>query len=176
MLGCRPLALALSIALVAVGVAGCSSYVKRGAALYADGRYVEAAEVYERTEARLPESSPRQRAEYGLYRGLTLLVLGDLRNAHRWLTYAYDVERAAPGSLGTDRRMMLDRGWRELGQRTRVGPPHTTPTAVAARQPEPPAAPTEPVAPPSSGSESGSGSGSGRSSDGAVPQRTLVPH
>ena len=85
-------------------VMGCSSYVKRGEALYADGRYIEAAEVFERTEGRIGEASVRQRAEYGMYRALTLLVLGDLSNAERWFNYAYEVERAAPGSLSTDRR------------------------------------------------------------------------
>jgi hypothetical protein len=123
---------------------GCSSYVKRGSTLYTDGRYIEAAEVFERTEARLADSSPREKAEYALYRGLTLLVLGDLPHSHRWLTHAYDIERAVPGSLRQDKRVLLDRGWYELGQKMHptAAPP---PTAVAASQPPPPIPPPEPL-------------------------------
>lgn len=95
---------------------GCSTYVKHGTALYANGHYIEAAEVFERTEYRLHDSSPRQRAEYGLYRGMTLLVLGDLNNARRWLAYSYEVERIHPGSLRPDRRALLDRGWFDVGR------------------------------------------------------------
>jgi tetratricopeptide (TPR) repeat protein len=126
---------------------GCSNYVKRGSTLYADGRYVEAAEVFERTEPRLKDATPREGAEYGLYRGLTLLKLGDLRNAHRWLTYAYIVERTYPGSLRGNRRSLLDQGWRELGQLMNDQPkaaaqPTQPGTALAASQPPPvPAAP-----------------------------------
>jgi hypothetical protein len=127
-------ALVVASALGLLLITGCSSYVKRGEALYADGRYIEAAEVFERTEGRVGEASARQRAEYGMYRGLTLLVLGDLANARRWMNYAYVVERALPGSLSTDRRALLDRGWYELGQRERAVPQPAA-TAVAASQP-----------------------------------------
>jgi len=150
---------------VMLGVAGCSSYIKRGEALYADGRYVEAAEVFERTEARLSESPVRQKVEYGLYRGLTLLVLGDLPNAHRWLTYAYSVERAAPGSLGPERRARLDEGWSELGRRMRVDLPETPAATVASRSPATPV-------PPQVLSNSGTGIGS---PDSPPTQRSLVP-
>jgi tetratricopeptide (TPR) repeat protein len=124
----------------AAALCACNGYVKRGSALYSDGRYVEAAEVFERTEYRLGESTPRERAEYGLYRGMTLLVLGDVRNAESWLQYAYEVERRSPGALRAERRALLDRGWFELGQRRRASPPPatTTPsTAIAASQPPP---------------------------------------
>jgi hypothetical protein len=133
-----------------LAVSACSGYVKRGSALYADGRYVEAAEVFERTEHRLEEASPRERAEYALYRGMTLLVLGDLRNCHRWLAYAYQVEKSVPGSLRGDRRGLLDRGWFELGQRLRAETPEERPaTAIAASQAPsitPPAAASPPPA------------------------------
>ncbi len=134
-------------ALTAVTLPACTSYVKRGSTLYSDGRYVEAAEVFERTENRLTDAEPRERAEYGVYRGMTLLVLGDLRGAERWLAYAYEIERGAPGSLRADRRALLDRGWFELGQRMRAEPPATTEpagTAIAASQPPPPVAPPPP--------------------------------
>src|SRR5690606_10875377 len=65
----------------------CTGNVKRGHALYSEGYYVEAAEVFERNERRLSEWPPDKRAAYGLYRGMTLLELGDLRGAGRWLAY-----------------------------------------------------------------------------------------
>lgn len=132
--------LPLILALAAFTLAGCESHVRRGTTLYADGRYVEAAEVFERTEYRLTDCTPRERAEYGLYRGMTLLVLGDLPNARRWLTYAYEVERVAPGALRTDRRALLDRGWFELGQRQRAeleATPRGTDSALARGEPRP---------------------------------------
>jgi tetratricopeptide (TPR) repeat protein len=145
--GRSPWIAALAVA-TALGAASCNGqYVKRGSALYSDGRYVEAAEVFERTEYRLAESSSRERAEYGLYRGMTLLVLGDLRNAESWLTYAYEVERREPGALRPERRALLERGWFELGQRVRAKPPPAAAapgTAIAASQPPPPLAPPRP--------------------------------
>ena len=131
----------------------CSNYVKRGSALYTEGRYVEAAEVFERTEHRLKDATPREAAEYGLYRGLTLLVLGDLPNAHRWLTYAYQVEQAHPGSLRSNRRALLDSGWYELGKLMQSGPARMPlPTALAASELAPSPTPPEPA-----DSEGGSG-------------------
>ena len=50
------------LVLATLALAGCTTYVKRGSALYADGRYIEAAEVFERTEYRLQDSSPRAAA------------------------------------------------------------------------------------------------------------------
>lgn len=139
----------LVAALVAATCAGCGSYVKRGTTLYTDGRYVEAAEVFERSEYRLHDSSPREQAEYGLYRGLTLLVLGDLNNAQRWLAYAYEVDRYNPGALPRDQHVLLDRGWLEVGERLRNVPPPPVlgrpRTAVAARQPPAPPAPVPEV-------------------------------
>lgn len=115
---------------------GCSSSVRRGATLYADGRYIEAAEVFERNEHQLRTLSAEQQAEYGVYRGVTLHALGDTANARRWLTYAYDVERATPGALNASGRALLERAWAAL-DKARV-PPARPPTAIAATQPSPP--------------------------------------
>ncbi len=93
---------------------------------------------------------------------MTLFVLGDLKKAHRWLAYAYDVERAIPGSLRTDRRALLDRGWFELGQRLQnqpVSSPQPPGTALAAS-----GAPTQ--APPVREPDA----------DPNDTQRSLVPH
>ena len=117
-------------ALIALAMAACSPYVERGEALYAEGRFVEAAEVFERTEARLAESSERTRAEYGLYRGLTFLQLDDLRGARQWLAYAHRLGETRPGLIEDGERRLLDRAWSELERRTHE--PTAEPTTVAA--------------------------------------------
>jgi len=127
-----------------LAVCSCSGgHVKRGAALYGEGRFIEAADVFEKTEYMLEDSDPRERAEYAAYRNLTLLGLGDLRHAHRWMAYAYQVEKAHPGSLRPEERDKLDAGWSELGDRMQQtpAPPSTPGTALAASQPPPTLAP-----------------------------------
>ena len=122
---------------------GCSGYVNRGSALYADGHYIEAAQVFEHTESRLAESNPREQAEYGLYRGLTLLVLGDLHGSEQWLQYASKVDGANPDALRPETRELLGRGLTELDTRRREAPPLAGPpnTAVAASEPAAPIRP-----------------------------------
>lgn len=90
--------------------AGCTNqYVTRGAELYAGGLYIEAAEVFERTERRLDRASPSERAQYGLYRGATLLALGDSRRARRWLRYSERLLQSNPALLSAEERDMLRR-------------------------------------------------------------------
>ena len=142
----RPVA---PLMVVAALLAGCGGhYVNRGADLFSDGRYVEAAEVFERTQERLASSDAGEQARYGLYRGATLFVLGDFAHAQPWLAYAYEVERVNPGALGSEDRAFLDRVWIALEARYRGLPTNTTNTAVAAVPPAPPPAATQ--APPPS--------------------------
>lgn len=102
----------VNTAIVGLVLWGCgASYVGRGVDLYEDRRYVEAAEVFERTERRLPDEGMAERARYGLYRGAALFELGDRRRAERWLGYAFDVEREFPGSLDASERALLERTW-----------------------------------------------------------------
>jgi tetratricopeptide (TPR) repeat protein len=122
---------ALGFALVACG----GFYAQRGTDLYAGGRYVEAAEVFEHAESRLATASPDQQAEYGLYRGATLLALKDYDHARRWLSYAYKVEQAHPGSLATEHRDFLYKTWAALSEGPRSPEdvaPRGTATAIAA--------------------------------------------
>ena len=84
------------VAALTLVLAACANSVRRGEALYADGRYIEAAEVFERNEYQLSELAPEEQAEYGVYRAMTLLALGDTANAGRWISYTYEVERANP--------------------------------------------------------------------------------
>ena len=126
------LSLVLSAVALAIASPACSPYVNRGETLYREGRYIEAAELFELTEAKLKRSSSEICAEYGLYRGLTYLRLDDLRSAHLWLAYAYSVEQQLPGQLTSEERVLLDRGWKELEQRERSHGPDD-PSRVATK-------------------------------------------
>ncbi len=93
--------------------------MSRGAALYKQQNYIEAAEAFERTQPRLATMEPADRARYGLYRGLTFIALGDLPGAERWLDYAEAMQRVDPKLLSDDERVLLARGRRDLSQRIR---------------------------------------------------------
>lgn len=107
--------------------AGCGSSVGRGSALYRQQNYIEAAEVFERTQSRLATMDAADRARYGLYRGLTLMALGDLRGAERWLDYAEAQQRSQPELLAEDERALLTRGRRDLSQQLQANWPKPAP-------------------------------------------------
>ncbi|MFO7181604.1 MAG: hypothetical protein DIU78_023080 [Pseudomonadota bacterium] len=127
------------ILLAFAATCGCGAqYVARGAELYSSGEYIEAAEVFERTESRLSDSSASERARYGLYRGATLLALGDVRRAGRWLGYSEELARAKPTLLSEEERVMLRRALDDLAQRARPDDPGSaTASALAGRTPAP---------------------------------------
>jgi hypothetical protein len=90
-------------------------YIAHGSELYADGRYVEAAEVFERTQQRLGSSSPSERARFGLYRGATFLKLGDVTHAAFWLGYARSIVKTDPGALTSSDLALLDASLKAIG-------------------------------------------------------------
>jgi hypothetical protein len=103
------------VALLLLG-SGCGShFVARGTNLYEDGHYVEAAEVFERTEQRLSTSSNSERARFGLYRGATFLKLGDVQHAARWLGYSRSVVNQDPEALGSGDAKLLDAALSAVG-------------------------------------------------------------
>ena len=108
-------------------VVGCGSSIGRGTSLYQQQSYIEAAEVFERTQSRLATMDPVDRTRYGLYRGLTLMALGDLRGAERWLDYAESQQRLQPGLLAEDERAMLTNGRRNLTQQLQANWPKPAP-------------------------------------------------
>jgi hypothetical protein len=93
----------LGVLMSALVVCGCSHYLARGSDLYYQGRYIDAAHVFQNSEERLASAPQEERAEYALYRGCTLLRLGDLAGAERWLGYA----QATEGSLDASERHLL---------------------------------------------------------------------
>jgi tetratricopeptide (TPR) repeat protein len=137
------LALALGLESVACG----AHSIQRGRDLYADGRYVEAAEVFERSEERIEGASLSERAEYGLYRGATFYALGDFEHARRWLSFSYDVSRVNPDALSDDEQQLLTRTLTACNEKLAgMPPPAASPTTkIASTQPKALEAGTEPA-------------------------------
>ena len=118
-------------------MAACGGhYVSRGASLYDDGKYVEAAEVFERTEQRLAQSSSEERARFGLYRGANFLKLGDPVHAARWLGYARTVVNADPDALDSEELGMLEASLKALAS-AKPAPPESKADAELATAPTP---------------------------------------
>src|SRR3954454_11157831 len=92
-------------------------YVQRGADLYGEGRYVEADEVFARSEPRVAHAALEQRAAYAAYRGATFVALGDLPHAQHWLGMATEIERTRPGTLASEERAFLEAVWRAYANR-----------------------------------------------------------
>ncbi|MEI9937475.1 MAG: hypothetical protein WDO69_09655 [Pseudomonadota bacterium] len=118
---------------MALTACGSSHYVQRGADLYGEGRYVEADEVFARSEPRVARAALSQRAAYAAYRGATFVALGDLPHAQHWLNMATEIERTRPGTLRADERTFLAAAWRAYGNRLPPALPAPSPanTAIA---------------------------------------------
>ena len=112
------------LAFLLLGAACGSHFVTRGTALYEDGHYVEAAEVFERTEQRLSASSSAERARFGLYRGATFLKLGDVPHAARWLGYSRSIVTQHPDALGKSDAALLDASLAAVGNVESAVPQH----------------------------------------------------
>jgi len=141
--------------LLAVALASCTHYVRRAESAYDGGRYLEVAEDLAAHEQELSQLPPAHRAQYGVYRGLSLLELGEIEDAQRWLRYSAQVEQQAPGSLAPYQRMQLDRGL-SLIKRLRGKPP-----AEAMPQPPPLERMPAPMPLPGESREGGPGTGGG---------------
>lgn len=136
-------AFSLVAGLLLTFAAGCGGhYIARGSALYDDGRYVEAAEVFEQTEQRLATSSNRERARFGLYRGATFLKLGDVPHAVRWLGYARSINKSDPSALDRDEAALLDLSLKAVGA-SPAAPDHKEHSEVATAPPALDAAPAQ---------------------------------
>jgi TolA-binding protein len=94
----RPLAALVLLAIVA----GCGGALAQGESEFAKGRYPEAKQTFASAEAQSRGWSDPRRAEYALYRGLTLRALGDRGQAAVWLREAKAVEDTHPGSLSPE--------------------------------------------------------------------------
>lgn len=89
---------------------GCGSYVGGAKNAYSQGRYLEAAERLGQHEHEVSDLSPPSQAEYGMYRGLSLMKVADYPGAMRWLDFAFKVEQRHPGTLLPEQRRELEDG------------------------------------------------------------------
>ncbi len=129
----KAVCVSLVVGMLAMLTMSCGGYVARGRRLYHEGRYIESAEVLQRHEHDVRREPPPRQAEYATYRGLSMLVLGNYPEAHRWMRFAYQVEQTHPGSMQPAWRRDLDQGWHQLRQRMR-----THPELLLAVPPKPP--------------------------------------
>jgi hypothetical protein len=122
--------------MLALGLSACANPTHRGRALYVEGRLIEAAEVFEHGEGNLDHLGSRDCVRYGLYRGATLLKLGDLDGAARWLYFAQQAEDHSPGSLESSERQLLRLAFKDLDRRRSLMKPAVDPLngAVARAQ------------------------------------------
>ena len=129
---------------------GSGHYIQRGADLYGEGRYVEADEVFARSEPRVARAALEQRAAYAAYRGATFVALGDLPHAQHWLSVATEIERSSPGTLRAEERAFLDGAWRAYANRVAptLGTPPAANTAIASSSQVPAPAAGVPVSTP----------------------------
>ena len=146
----RNAVLGASVAACFFALMGCGAnhYVQRGADLYGEGRFVEADEVFERSEPRVASAPLEQRAAYAAYRGATFIALGDLQHAQHWLSVAAEIERMHPGTLRPEERTFLDGAWRALANRMpKAPPPASTAIASSSQVPSPNVEPVPPSPP-----------------------------
>ena len=137
----------LTACFVLLTACGSGHYIQRGADLYGEGRYVEADEVFARSEPRVARAALEQQAAYAAYRGATFIALGDLPHAQHWLSMATEIERARPGTLRPQERAFLDGAWRAYSNRLPPAPPANTAIASSSQVPSPNAATVTPGAP-----------------------------
>lgn len=132
----------LTAALCTLCVSACGSAVSRGAEFYTQGRYIDAALVFEHTEGSLQGYSDADRARYGLYRGATLLALGYAKEAGHWLNYGSTLalDSLEAGERSALFAALLPAHARPAAEASTRGALKAKPTSatVAARQGSPP--------------------------------------
>ncbi|HEX3346329.1 MAG TPA: hypothetical protein VHS09_17215 [Polyangiaceae bacterium] len=96
--------------LVVAALSACGGALSRGRAEFDQGRYPEAKQTFAAAEGDRAAWSDAKRAEYALYRGLTLGALGDHASAGVWLREAKAIEDAHPGSLPPEDAQRLHLG------------------------------------------------------------------
>jgi hypothetical protein len=88
----------------------CGGALGEGESQFDKGRYPEAKQTFASLEDESHGWSDARRAEYSLYRGLTLNALGDRGQAGVWLREAKAIEDAHPGSLTPEQAQRLRLG------------------------------------------------------------------
>jgi hypothetical protein len=90
------------------GPAACAGALSEGEDQFRRGRYPEAKQTFAWLEPDASRWGDPKRAEYALYRGLTLAALGDRAPSVLWLREAKAIEVAHPGALSVEDLHTLD--------------------------------------------------------------------
>ncbi len=91
-----------ALALAAFVFGACGGPLSAGKSQFEDGRYPEAKRTLASVEAESRTWDEPRRAEYALYRGLTLGALGDRAQAVFWLREAKAIEDSRPAALSRE--------------------------------------------------------------------------
>jgi hypothetical protein len=114
---------------------GCHSALADAMDSYTDAQYPTAAARFRAAEPAARKLTPRDFANYALFRGLTHLALGDAAAASRWVGYAKQCADRDPYLFNDQDRGALLAAWRSMGYmpgEPAFAPP---PTASPAQQP-----------------------------------------
>jgi hypothetical protein len=98
-------ALAMQAALLVLSA--CGGPLAEGESEFREGHYPKAKQVLASIEAESRTYDDARRAEYSLYRGLTLAALGDRGQAAVWLREAKAIEDTRPGTLSHEDALRL---------------------------------------------------------------------
>lgn len=96
---------ALLVALLSLPA--CGGVLAEGESQFKKGQYPEAKQTFASIEAQSRSYGDSRRAEYALYRGLTLSALGDRAQAGVWLREAKAIEDTVPRSLEREDALRL---------------------------------------------------------------------
>jgi hypothetical protein len=97
----------LLLAVSALAVQACGGPLAEGESEFRKGDYPRAKQVLASIEAESRTYDDARRAEYSLYRGLTLAALGDKGQAAVWLREAKAIEDTRPGTLSHEDALRL---------------------------------------------------------------------
>jgi hypothetical protein len=100
----------LAVVALLSSLTACGGALAAGRSQFDRGSYAEAKQTFASAEADSRSWSDARRAEYALYRGLTLGALGDRGQAGVWLREARGIEDAHPGSLDPEEAQRLHLG------------------------------------------------------------------
>ncbi|MCL2448502.1 MAG: hypothetical protein FWD17_06105 [Polyangiaceae bacterium] len=111
----------------------CAGPLAAGEAAFRDGDYPKAQHDFAAIEPAARRWPPAGRAEFALYRGLTIASLGDVARAEPWLEEARGLEDAIPGSLSPDDARRLETAWQAWCSGCTPTPPGGGPEPARAR-------------------------------------------
>ncbi len=107
--------IATVLVVLALPITGCGGAMSDAMHAFDESRYPDAVAEFRALEPAARHWSPKKRTHYELYRGLTHLSCGDLREATHWLGSAKADSDRDPELLDEKERGRLIAAWRSMG-------------------------------------------------------------